>query len=114
MAAAARLFGDACVALADLNRLVKSAERKIIRMPEAVRSFGVIFPDNVGRRVTIVTRRDVLVARLDPAVILVVHNVAVRARRGIIAEVGITLGVNECVNADAECQSECCSNDDEF
>ena len=100
------MLGDIKIMSFYLNRLVKSAKRKIIRMPEAVRCFGVIFADSIGRRVAVVAGRNGMMARFLPAVILFPHDMTVGARTGIIAQIRITFGVNKGVQTDARRQPD--------
>lgn len=44
---------------------------------------------------TIVADCDRVMTRLDPAVVLVVHDMAVSARFRVVTQVGITLGINK-------------------
>ena len=91
----AGLFGDLQIVPFDLYRLVKSAAGEIERMPEAIRRLGRIFADQSRRRVAIVTGGDGAVRGLHPAVILLIHDVTIRARSRIVGEIRISFGVNE-------------------
>ncbi len=114
MAEAARFFGHLAVSLGYLDRLVERVGSEIIRMPKTVGGLCVVFADEIMRRVAIVAGRDRMMARLLPAVVLLIHYVAVGTRRWIIAQVGITLRVNERVHADAGGQTDGNSHDREF
>ena len=114
MTRTARLFCYTLVMTGNLNRLVKTAEREIIRMPKTVRGFGVVFPQNIGRRMTIVAGRRRVMTRFLPAVVLLLHNVAVGARHRVVAHIRIAFRIDERINADADCQSECDTDDAEF
>lgn len=114
MTAAARLLGDALIMTGNLYRLVKAAEREVIRMPEAVRGFRVVFPDCIGRRVTVVAGGDGVMAGFLPTVVLLLHYVAVSAVSRIVAQVRIAFGIDERINADSESQPESDADDAEF
>lgn len=111
MAVSARFLSNAAVPLGYLYRFVKGIRRKVIGMPETIRRLRVVFADEVMRRVTIVAGGDRMVARFLPAVKLLVHHVAICTRSGIIAQVGITLRVNERVHAYARGQPDSDSDD---
>src|SRR5215468_8807551 len=70
-------------------------------MPEPIRCLRRVFPDEICRGVAAIAGRDPAVRRLEPAVEFLLHDVAVGAGRGIIREVGPTLGISEGINADA-------------
>ena len=80
-------FSDGQVTAANLDRLMKGVRRKVEGVPETVVSFGDVLAYELGRCVTVVTYRDIAVARLDPTGILRLHDVAVGARRRIVREV---------------------------
>lgn len=102
MTGTARIFRDPAIAFVHLNRFVKSAECEVVRMPESVRRLCIVLSDRIVRRVTVVAGRDITMTGFDPAVVLFVHDVAVSACGRIVAEVGIALGVKECVNSNAK------------
>ena len=110
MTVATGFFGHAQIAAFDLDRLVKTAEREIIGMPEAVRSLDGVFADRVVRRVAVVAGRDGVMARFLPAVVLLLHDVTIGAGARIVAHVGIALGIDERVKTDADCQTKCDSD----
>jgi len=114
MTMATRLFGHALIAPADLNRLVKAAEREVIRMPKAVRGFRVIFSDCIGRRMTVVTGGDGVMARFLPAVVLLLHYVAISAVSRIVAHIRIAFGIDERINGDTDRQPDADSENREF
>ena len=110
----ARFFGHALVAPRNLNRLVETAERKIIRMPETVCSLCVVFSHEIVGRVTIVAGSNGMMTRFLPAVVLLVHNMAVSARSWIITQVRITFGINERIKANSQRQTNGNANDYQF
>src|SRR5215471_14532352 len=71
-------------------------------MPEPIRCLGRVFPYQIRRGVAAVAGRNRAVGRLEPAVELLLHDVAVGAGRRVVSEVGPTLGISEGINADAE------------
>ena len=82
--AATGLLGDLAVPFADLYRFVKAAEGKIIRMPESVGGFGCVFSEEIVGRVTVVAGRGRVMTRFEPAVVLLIHDVAVGAGRRVV------------------------------
>lgn len=96
-----RFFGHLSVSFGYLNRFVESAGRKIIGMPETVRSLCVVFSKKIVGRVTVVASGNSLMAGFLPAVQLLIHHMAVRARFGPVAEIRSPLCVPKCINADA-------------
>src|SRR5262245_52644546 len=71
-------------------------------MPEAVRSLGGVFAEEARGRVAVVARGDGAMARFQPAVILLAHDVAIGARCGIIGQVRPALRVDEGVRAQSD------------
>lgn len=68
----------------DHDRLVKILEREAFRMVVAVDRFARVFPDQVVRRMAIVAGRNRMVRRLQPAVVLLAHDVAVHTSLWIV------------------------------
>ena len=108
----ASLFGDRQIAFADLNGFVKAARGEVKRMPKSVGGFGGVFPHQARRRVAIVAGGDRAMRRLQPAVVLLVHNVAIGARSRIVGQIGVALGVHERVGADPNCDPNQASHND--
>lgn len=100
------LFGDVEIAFGDLNRLVESARGEIKRMPEPVRCLGGVLAKQAWRRMAIIAGRDSTMRRLQPAVVLFIHDVAIGARGGVIREIGSSFGVNKGVNAYARGEAD--------
>ena len=65
-----------------------------------------ILADKVRRGVAAIAGRDRAVRRLDPAIKLFAHDVAVGAGRRIVSEVGPTLGIGEGVEANANSDTD--------
>jgi hypothetical protein len=114
MAMTARFFSDSQIAARDLYRFVKIIERKIIRMPKAVRRLCRILAKKIVRRVTVVAGCDRFVAGFLPAGILLVHNVAIRARDRVITHVRIAFCINEREQTDTNRGSDRDSDEDKF
>ena len=81
---AASGLGNPFVSRRYLNRFVKLARRKSKAMPEPVRRLRHVLTDEIMGGVTIITGGDASVASLEPSFVLLVHDVAVDARLGII------------------------------
>src|SRR5215475_6672093 len=93
----AGLLGDRQVALADPYWLVKCLGGEIERMPEAIRSLRRVLAEEIRGRVVVVAGGDGPVRRLQPAVVLLVHDMAVGARGRVIRQVRRALRVNKSV-----------------
>src|SRR5262249_44610734 len=87
MAFLACLLSDFQVSFIDLNRFVGDGSSEIERMAEGVRSLRRVLAEEVRGRVAVVAGGDGVVRRLQPAVVLLVHYVAVGARRGVVHQV---------------------------
>lgn len=101
MTITARCFGHLAIAFGYLDRFVKGVRSEIVGVPKPVGSLGVILAEKVVRRMAIVTCCDSLMARFGPAVILLVHHVAIGARLRVIAEIRSTFRVPESINTNA-------------
>ena len=112
VALATCIIGDLLVPFRDLDRVGIIARREIKRMPETVLRLRRVFTNEVSRGVTVVAGRHAAMARLDPAVVLLLHDVAIHASLGIIGHVGATLGVNERESADSERQAQSSAEND--
>jgi len=91
----ASIVGDLLIAFGDLNRIRIVARREIERMPEAVLRLGGILANEISRRVAVITGRYTAMARLDPTIILILHDMAIHASLGIIGHVRAALGIDE-------------------
>src|SRR3954454_2548572 len=98
----ARGFGDAVVVALDLDIVRKSSGGEGKGVEEPVGGLNCVLPSEIVRRVAVVARGDGVMATLDPSVVVVLHDVAVGARRGIVGEVGVSPGVDESVEAEAD------------
>ena len=84
MTRAACLLGDLPAVRFDFNIVLVTARSEEKRMPEPVRCLRRILADEACRRVTAIAARDSAVRRLEPAVELFPHDMAVGARRRLI------------------------------
>src|SRR5262245_42815254 len=84
----------------DLDRLLEVLEREGRGVPEAVVGLGDPLAEARRGEMALHARRGVAVAALEPAVVLVVHDVAVHARPRIGGQVREPLGVHEGEGAD--------------
>ena len=114
MTVTARRLGDPSVQFGYLDRLVKSASGEVVGMPKSVPRFSRVLPDDVVRSVAVITSRDRLVARLQPAAVLILHYVAVGTSERVVAHVRVTLAVPKCIHAYPGGQAEPDAEDDVF
>src|SRR5262249_22829304 len=75
-------------------------------MADPVRSVGGILADEAWRGVAVIAGRHRTVRRLEPAVELFAHDVAVGAGCRIVSEVGPTLGIREGIDANPDRNAE--------
>ena len=104
------------IELSDLDGVWIFAGCEVERMPKPVVCLHRIFPNDVMRSVAVVAGGGVVVAGLYPSVVLLPHHVAVDARRRVVSQIAVTLGIDERVSADADDDSDrngedqrCCS-----
>ena len=102
MTGTASLLGDVPAVGLDLNIILVAAGGEKKRMPETVRSLGEIFADEICRSMTAIAGRNCAMRRFDPAIKLLLHDMAVGAGRRIVSEVGPTLGIGKGVRADTD------------
>ena len=88
------------------NRLMEIAGREGVGMPETVIGLGKVFPNDVVGRVAIVTGGDRAVTGLQPGIIIILHDVAVRTRFRVVREIRPAAGVNERISSHASRQPE--------
>jgi len=96
---------DLVVEVSNTNVVRVEAGREIEGMKKAVRSLNRVLADNVVWRMAIVAGGDGVVARLDPGVILRLHDVAVGAGLRIVGEIRVAFGVDKSVKAEPDNQS---------
>src|SRR6185503_3398814 len=86
VAVTAGLLGDHAAVRLDLNVILVAAGGEKKRMPEAVRRLGRILARETGGSVAAIAGRHRAVRRLEPAVELLPHDVAVGAGGRIVSE----------------------------
>lgn len=79
MAIATVGFHDASVVVVDHDGLMKVLRRKSQRMKESIATFAEPFPKEIVRCVAVVAFRDIVMRRLYPRVVVILHDVTVRA-----------------------------------
>lgn len=99
VAAATGVFCYVAASVADFYVVRKISSSEVEGMEESVAGFNGVFAREVVRSVAVVAGGGVLMASFDPAIVLRIHNVAVRASLRIIGEIGIALGVDERITA---------------
>ena len=96
----AGVFRDSAAARFHIDRLMEIAGREGVGMPETVIGFGPVLAEEIVRRVAIVAGGYGTVAGLQPGVIVVLHDMAVRACLRIVGEVRAAARVDKGVPAD--------------
>ena len=91
----------------NLNVVWEPAGGEVIGMPESVARFRHVLTNKLWRRVTVVANGHRAMARLDPAGILLIHDVAIHACVRIVCHVGIAARVHKRVCADSNSQTKC-------
>lgn len=114
MAVATRPFGNTTVPFGDAYRLREVAGSKGIRVEEAVYHLGCVLAYKIVGRVAVVAHCDISVAGLHPAVVLLIHNVAVLAGKRVIGKVRCATGVDKGKGAYSNCNSYQYPNDDRY
>src|SRR5512140_3347355 len=88
-------LGDSLVVSLDENVVGNATGGECERVQEAVRRLDGVLPCQVMRRVTVVAFGGDAMAGLHPPGVILVHDVAVGAGSGIVAEVGVAPGIHE-------------------
>ena len=91
----ARVLSDFPVARFDPQRIGVVVECERQRMEESVVGLGYPFADRIVRQVAIVTDGDLMMARLFPGVVRLLHHMAVDAGLRIVTEVAGPFAVAE-------------------
>src|SRR5678815_1188518 len=102
VAAEAILLHERSIVGGDLDRLLEVLQRERGGMAEAVVGLGHPLGEPVRGKMAVDAGGGVAMAALEPAVVLLVHDVAVDARSRIGREVGEALGVAEGEGADPD------------
>ena len=100
MALATRLFCDLAIMRLDSQRLWKSPRSECERVPESIRRFSGILCYKPRRSMAIIAGCDRAMTRLYPPVIVLLHDVTVGARSGVVCQVRSPFRVDEGVAAD--------------
>lgn len=79
------------------RRLKREAHRVMI----AVASLGQVLREELRRHMAVVTRSHCMVWPLAPRIELIIHDVAIRTRARIVAEIRKALGVTKCEAANS-------------
>ena len=88
MAVTARLLGDLAIVIRNLNGVWVIAGGEGQRMEKAISSLAIPLADKaVVRRVAVVANGHIAVRRLQPGVVLILHDVAIGTRFGIAGEI---------------------------
>jgi hypothetical protein len=98
----AGLFSHFTTAGGDVDVVLEPTRREIVGVPETVACFGGVLCDETWRSVAVVADGDGTVTRLNPAVELVLHDVAVYTCFSIVGHVRITAGVDERIRTDTQ------------
>ena len=99
MTVLAGALGYPFVVAPDLDNVGKFARGERKGVKESVRCFDGVFPDEIMRRVAIVSSRYGVMAACQPGRIIILHHMTVRTAFRIVAQVGIPLGVHKRVQA---------------
>src|SRR5687767_13573802 len=108
----AGFFGDLKAVLGNAYVVFEPTGGEVVRMPESVARLGHVLADELRRRVAVVADGCVAMTRLQPAAVLLVHDVTVRAGRGIVCHVRIPFRVNKRVGSDTDGKSQRDAKDD--
>jgi hypothetical protein len=87
MAINARALGDAPVSRLDSDRFVKILECERQRVKKSIVGLGHPMADEVVGQMAIVASRDVLMAGVLPGIVVTLHDMAIRARLWVAAQI---------------------------
>ena len=99
MTLAAGALGDLVIARRDPQRVRVPSGREVERVPESVLRFRQIFRNKPRRRVAVVADGNGAMTRARPRIEVILHDVAVGARPGIVGEIRVALRVDEGVTS---------------
>ena len=105
VAFAARAFRYSVIARFDAQWVGVFAGCERERMPESVLGFRRILRNETRWCVAIVARCHRPVARFNPRVVMLLHDVAIRARLRIVGEIGAAFGVDKRVTSHSSRQA---------
>ena len=101
-------FGDLPIVRFDSQRLWKIPGSEGKGMPESIRGLGCILRKESRRGMAIIADGDLAMTRLDPAVVILRHDVAVCAGGWIFGQVGRALRIDKGISSHAYCQAYGC------
>jgi len=102
----ATLLKDTAVSRPDHQGVMKVLQRKRFRMSKAVLGLDRIFSNQVMRCVAIIASGDGMMTGFGPTVVIVTHDMTIRARGGIIAQVGETFAIGIGIGAASQHDSK--------
>ena len=106
MTLSASLFSYLTASWCNVDVVLEPTRGEVIGMPETVPCLCRVFADESRRRVAIVADGYSSMARLQPAAILLLHDMAIDTSFSVIRHVRITASVDEGVRADTYGQPE--------
>jgi hypothetical protein len=112
MTFSAGFLSDLKTMLGNADVVLEPTGGEVVRMPESIARFRHVLADELRRRVTVVADGGVAMTGFQPCAVLLVHHVAVCARRGIVGHVRIAARVNKRVGPNADGKSERNAEDD--
>lgn len=95
MATAAGILGDSQVSFLNLQGFREIIQSECERMEKAVVHFCDPFAQGVIGQMAIIADRHVMMARLLPSLVMVLHDMAIRAGLRLISEIAGSLPVSE-------------------
>src|SRR5215472_5786838 len=111
VAAAACLFRNLAIEFRDPDVVWIATGGEVKRMQEPVFRFHGVFADDVVWSMTIVAACHRVVTRLEPGIVGCLHDVAVSASLGIVRQVLVSLGIDECIGTETHGQPQQQSRD---
>ena len=106
MTVSASFFSYLTASWCDVDVVLEPTGGEIIGMPETIPCLCRVFADESGRRVAIVADGYSSMARLQPATILLLHDMAINAGFCVIRHIRVTASVDEGVRADTQGQAK--------
>lgn len=101
MAMATRLLRHAAVVVVDQNLIGKITGRKRQTMKEPITGLAVVLVHGrVVRSVAVVAGSNGTMRRLQPGIVVPLHHVTIRTRRGVIGKIRSPFGIVKGVRAD--------------
>ena len=97
----ARILSDAAIPGFNLDWFVKVFECERQRVTKSIVRLGQQMSDDVMWQMTVVADGNIVVTRMLPRIVVRLHDVTVRARRGVAHQIAVTLAVPKCKQPDA-------------